>query len=166
MPQAPLLSCSWIPHSHLPVRAPQHEPTHKRGAYQRVPTKPSTAQSQSQSQLKGMLNPVNHPSWWILEEMDRVGVHPHWWKEIRASKKFTMRSGPRGHIIWENISKPKALHYVWWPTVAFRLPLTQQEASGWWDALPLLCGLCPQDFLSHANTPSTGDFHTVRQEKP
>ena len=122
---------------------------HGRGS-SKGPVKPLAAWSWSQSQLKGMPDLVNHPSWWILEEMDRVGAHSHLWKEIRASKMFTMGSSCRRHTIWENLSEPKALHYAEWQAMALRLPLTKQEALGWWDAPPWLHRLCPQDFLSHA----------------
>ena len=113
----------------------------------------------------GVLDPVNHPSQWILEEMDRSRAHPCWWKEIRASKKITMGSNPRRYTVWENLRESEALHYAQWQAVAFRLPLVQQEASGWWDAPPWLHGLCPQDFLPHTDASGTRDFCTVRQEK-
>ena len=135
------------------------------GAQPKVPTKPFIAQSQYQSQLKGVSGLVNHSSQWILVEMDRARVPPHWWKEVRAIKKLSMGSSPRRQTIWENLSKPKALHYAQWQAAAFRLPLSQQEASGWWDAPPWLCWLCPQDFLPHTNASVTRDFQTVRQEK-
>ena len=73
---------------------------------------PPTAQSQTQTLLKVTLDLVDHPNHWILEKMDMVGVHPHWWKEIRARKKSTMGIGPRRHIKWENFSEPEALHYA------------------------------------------------------
>ena len=60
-----------------PSEGPQCHPTHIGGTCPKVPTKPSTAQCQSQSQLKGMPDPVNHPSQWILEEMDRAEALPH-----------------------------------------------------------------------------------------
>ena len=125
-----------LPHS----EGPQHYPTHMGGACPKVP---ATAQPWSQSWFKGMPDLMNHPSQWILEEMDRARAHPHWWKEIRTSKRFTMGSGPRIHTVWEKLSKQEALHYAQWQAVAFRLPLDQQKASGWWDVPPWLCGLCP-----------------------
>ena len=71
-----------------------HHPTYLGGAHLKVPAKPSAAQSQSQSWLKEIPDPVNHPSQWILAQMDKVRAHPHWWKEIRARKKFTWGAPP------------------------------------------------------------------------
>ena len=112
-----------------------------------------------------MLDPVDHPNWWIMEGIDRVRAKPCWCKEIRASKNYTMQSGLRRCIKWENFSKPEALHYTQWQVEASRLPLAQHEALGWWDAPPWLCGLCPQDFLPHTDTSSTRNFWAMRQEK-
>ena len=134
-PSTPLpLESPWSP----PSKSPQHHPTYMGGALPKVPTRPSTAQSWSWS--KGMPDPVNHPNWWILAEMDRGRVHPHWWKEIRASKRITMRS----MTLRKCLNTPEALHYAQWQVVAFRLPLAQQEASSWWEAPLCLCGLCPR----------------------
>ena len=98
-----------------------------------------------------------------LAEMDRARVHPHWWEEIRASRRITMGSGR--HTLRECLNEPEALHYAQRQAAFFRLPLAQQETSGWWDASPWLCGLCPQDFLPNADASGTKDFQTMRQEK-
>ena len=84
---------------------------------------------------------------------------PHWWKEIRASGRVSMGEG----IVRECFTNAKALHYVQWQVAAFRLPLVQQEALGWWDAPPWLSKLCLQDFMPHTNASSTKDFWTIRQ---
>ena len=105
-----------------------------------------------------MPDPVNHPSQWIVVEMERAGAHPHWSKEIRASEKFTMGSGPRRYTIGEDLNKPKTLHFAQWQAVPFGLPLTQKEASGLWDAPPCFHGLCPHDFLPYADVSGTEDF--------
>ena len=109
----PSTSFSMDPLHPCPSKGLKHHPTHMGWAYLKVPVKPSTAWSKSQSWLKRTLDPVNHPSWQILEGMDRARAHPHWWKEIRASKKFTMGSSSRRFMVCENFSKPKALNYAW-----------------------------------------------------
>ena len=37
-------------------------------------------------------------------------------------------------IMGECYNDVKALHYVQWQAVPFRLPLAQHKALGWWDA--------------------------------
>ena len=64
----------------------------------------------------------------------------------------------------EGHSDPAAQHFALWQVAAFRLPVVQQEASGWWDTPPTLHGLHPQDFLP-PTTASTQDFWVMRQEK-
>ena len=48
---------------------------------------------------------------------------------------------------------------------AFRLPATQQKASGWWDAPPWIGGLQPQEFMPGTDVPSPKNFQVMRQEK-
>ena len=60
-------------------------------------------------------------------------------------------------------SNPAAQHFALWQVAAFRLPVVQHEASGWWDAPPTLHGLHPQDFLPPASDPQS--FQVIRQEK-
>ena len=69
------------------------------------------------------------------------------------------------NIVRECHTDAKAQDYAQWQVVAFILPLTQQEASGWWDAPPWPTGLCPQDFILITNASGTKDFQTLRQEK-
>ena len=127
------------------------------GPHPNVPVKPSAAaQSQSKSQLKEMPDTVDHPDQWIKAEMDRVGHHPCWWKEIRAIKKYTLESAPKKYTMESDLSKPKALYFSQWQAVAFRLPLAQQEVSRWWDSPPVAIWLHPQDFLPHADVSGRG----------
>ena len=147
----------WLP----PSKGSQHCPTYMGGAWLKVPTKPSIAKLQSQLRPKGGSDMVNHPSQWILVEMNRIGGHPYWWKELRASERVSMGR----HIMRECLTDAEALHYVQWQAAAFRLPLTQKETSGWWDAPPWFHRLCPQDFMIHTDASGTKDFQTVRQEK-
>ena len=65
------------------------------------------------------------------------------------------------HIMRECHTNAEALHYAQWQVVAFRLPLAQHEALGWWDAPPWLSRLC-----LHTNASGNKDFPTVRQKKP
>ena len=117
--------------------------------------KPSaTTPSQSKSQLRGMPDPVDHPDTWIWAQRDRKGHHPHWWKEIKAFCQ--------SHVM-PSLSKPEALLLSWWQAAAFRLPLAQHKASGWWEAPPCLTKLQPQDFLLHVESPGTRDFQIIRQ---
>ena len=68
-----------------PSKGPLHHSDCTGGAWPKVPTKLSTAQLRSWSRPKGGPDLVNHPCWWVLWEMNRIGGHPDWWKEIRAS---------------------------------------------------------------------------------
>ena len=67
-------------------------------------------------------------------------------------------------IVKEGYSDYKTQHYAQWQVVAFMLPATQQEATGWWDALPWLCRLSPQDFMPITNAYSPKNFWVMRQE--
>ena len=58
-----------------------------------------------------------------------------------------------------------AQHYTLWKVAAFRLPVTQQKESGWWDTPPTLHGFCPQDFLSPTTASDPLDLWVMRQEK-
>ena len=124
------------------------------GACLKAPIKPSAvAQPISKSLLKWMPDPVDYPDQWIKAELDRIGAQSYWWKETRALKRFTIK---------RDLSKLKAFYFLWWQVAAFRLPLAQQEVSGWWDSPACFHGLHPQDFLPHADT-GTRNFQTVRQ---
>ena len=146
-----------LPHSggHL------HHPTHTGGACLKAPMPSATAWSQSQSQIKGMPDLVDHLNQWIKTKMDRLGRHPHWWKEIWAIQKYTLGRYTMG----DDLSKPKALYLSQWQDVAFRLPLTQHVALGWWDPPPSCHGLCTHDFLPHADASGQRDIWIVKKEK-
>ena len=143
----------------------QHHPTHMGGACLKAPVKPSaSAWSQSKSWIKGLADPVDHPNQWIKAELDRVGSHHHWWKEIRALKRYTLQSAIKRYTIERDGSESGALYFSQWQAAAFQLPLAQQEALGWW-APPCFHGLHPQDYLLHINASGTRNFWTNRQEK-
>ena len=95
-----------------PRKGPQHSTTGE--ANQKVLAKPSSAWSWSQSQLKGMPDPVNHPHQWIQAEMDVLGAHPHWWKEIRAINKLTMERALKRYTMREDFNKPETLYFAQW----------------------------------------------------
>ena len=94
-----------------------------------------------------MPNPVDYPDQWIKAEMERVGSHPCWWKEIRALKKYTLDSALKRYTIESDLSKPEALYFSQWQAVTFRLPLAQQEVLGRLDSSPYFYRLHPFDFL-------------------
>ena len=52
-----------------------------------------------------------------------------------------------------------------WQAVAFRLPLAQQQASGWWEASHSLSRLHHLDFLPQVDPPGLRDFWVTRQEE-
>ena len=104
---------------------PQCHSTLMEGAHSKVPVKPSTAQCWPQCQIKGIPDPVNLPCWWIKAEMDRVGAHPHWWKEISAFKKYTLEGTLKRYTVGEDLKEPKAFYFSQWQDAAFRLPLLQ-----------------------------------------
>ena len=85
--------------------------------------------------------------------------HPPWWKEIKASGKLNVGEC----ILQKEYDEYSTQHYASWQVSAFRLPLAQQEASGWWDVPPSLHRLCPQDFLPPASDP--WNFQAICQEK-
>ena len=86
---------------------PPEHPTYMGGAGPKVLAKPSTdwTQSRAQSKPKEGLDPVNHPHRWIHVEMEKT-IHPHWWKELRASGRVSMGS----HMIREGFSNSKAYY--------------------------------------------------------
>ena len=88
-------------------------------------------------------------------------IDPHLWKELKASWKVSMGS----HIVGEGLIDSEALHWAWWQVVAFRLPLAQHKASGWWDAPPWLRRLCPEDFMFCTNASGPRYFRAMRYEK-
>ena len=122
-----------IPLTVDPPQLPCHDghlccPTHIGGAHPKAPVKPSAAaQSQSKYQLKGMPDPVDQSNQWSKAEMDRVGYHPCWWKEIRTLKRYTLESALKKYTIERDLSEPEALYFSWWQAVAFRLPLPNRR---------------------------------------
>ena len=131
------------------------------GTQPKVPAKPFTAPLRYHSRPKGGLDPVNLLHQWVLVELNRIRSHPHWWKKIRCGGRISMGEC----ILREFFANAEALHYAQWQAAAFRVPLAQHEASGWWDAPLWLSGLCPKDFMPHTNASSSKDLQTVRQEK-
>ena len=57
------------------------------------------------------------------------------------------------------------LEYSWKQPTAFRLPVTQAEVSGWYEAPHRMNALCHQDFLSQVDSPGTRGFHSISQEE-
>ena len=158
---APLLLCLWIPYG-CPQQGTQHHPTYTGGSQPKVPTNhllvnPSPNPNQGQKRVS---DPVNHPCRWIHKEMERTR-HPCCWKEIKSSGRVSIGS----QIIREGISNSEALHYAWWQVVAFRLPATQHDASGWWDVPSWLSRLCPNEFMLHSDTFGPKDYQANRKEK-
>ena len=68
-------------------------------------------------------------------------------------------------MIKRDLIEPEALYFLWWQAVAFRLPLAQQEALGWWDPPPCFHGLHLQDILPYPDASGMRNFWTIRQEK-
>ena len=74
------------------------------------------------------MDPAKYPYQWIADEMSQPGnPHPHWWREIKASGRTSLGA----HIVQEGHNDPVAQSFTLWQAAAFRLPVTQQEAS-WW----------------------------------
>ena len=149
---APLLLCPRIPHSH-PSKCPQHCPTY---------TGEPFLKSQPNPPLVDLGPDPNqgHPCRWIHGEMEKT-IHPHWWKEIKASGRVSMGS----HIVREGLSNSEALQWAQWQVATFRLLLAQHKTSGWWEIPPWLRGLCPADFMLCTNASGLMDFWAMRQKK-
>ena len=77
------------------------------------------------------MDPINHSHRWIHVEMEK-SVHPHWWKELKASGRVSMCS----HIVRKDLGNSEALQWAYWQVAAFRLPLAQHKALRWWDGPP------------------------------
>ena len=158
---APLLPFLRIPHNH-PQWGPQCHPTYTGGARPKVSTQPSTGWCQALPwpRLKEELDPINHPNSWIHVKMENT-IHPHWWKELKASGRVSMDS----HMVREGLSNSEGLQEACWQVAVCGLPLAQLEALGWWDAPSWFSRLCPSDFMFHTNSSIPRDFWAVRQEK-
>ena len=130
---------------------PTHgQSTYMGGARPKVPNKPSAGQPQSRSQSRHREepDPINYPHRWIASEMSWLGTHhPSWWKEMRACRRIFkgVTTTDNDYQVWYSVS---------WQVVAFRLSVTQQEASGWWDAPTWIGGLYPQAFMLDTDAPS------------
>ena len=57
------------------------------------------------------------------------------------------------------------LQLAQWQTMAFRLPLAQEEASVWWVAPHSLSGLHHWDFLPHIDPPAQGTSRLLGRKK-
>ena len=101
-----------------------------------------------------MPNPVDHTKDWIRVQMGREGRHPCWWRELTALYRSPISC---------DISAPEALQFALWQAMAFRLPLVQEEASGWWEGPHSCSPLHHQDFLPQINSPGSRDFLVTRQ---
>ena len=75
---------------------------------------------------------------WIQVQMSREVWHPYWWKELKALYRDCLAN---------DLSDAHVLQFVWGQTMAFRLPVAQEEKSGWWEAPCSLSRLCHQDLL-------------------
>ena len=74
-----------------------------------------------------------------------------------------LRGNLGAHIVHEGHNDVVVQHYALWQAAAFRLPVVQQGASGWWDDPTTLYRPCPQDFLPPASDP--WNFQIIWQEK-
>ena len=88
-------------------------------------------------------------------------IHPHWWKELKASGMVSMGS----HMIREVLCDLEALQWLHCQVAAFRLPLAQHEASGLWNTSPQFIRLHPTDIMLHSVASGPRDFWAMRQEK-
>ena len=142
---------------HTSTKSPQHGLAPAGRAWPKAPIAASSHQSQARPGRERP-DPVSYPQQWISEELSQSNnPYPHWWKEIKASGELNT-----GACIMQEEYDKQSAHYTLWQAAAFRLPLVQQEASGWWDTLPALPGLCLQDFLPPASDPQ--NFWFIHQE--
>ena len=105
---------------------------------------------------------MKYPCQWIVDDIPQPSnPHPHWWREIKTSGRTSLGA----HIVQEGHNNPADQHFALWQVAAFRLPVAQHGASGWWDTPPTLCGLHPQDFLPPTTASDPQDIWVMRQEK-
>ena len=133
----------------IPTKSPQHSHAPAGGTWTqpKILAAASSGQSHSWSQTRTgreRPNPVRYPCWWITNELSQSSnPHPHWWREIKASRKLSVGA----HIVQKGYGEYSTQHYALWQAAAFRLPLAQQEASGWWDALLPYAGFVYRTFF-------------------
>ena len=99
---------------------------------------------------------VRHPCSWIHVEMLKI-THRYWWKTLMPCGWMTVFS----HVLCESLSKSKALHLACWQTVAFQLPLDQQETAGWWAPPPTIPRLHLEDYMP---SPASSNFRRMREQ--
>ena len=64
-------------------------------------------------------------------QMDKNSQHPSWWQEFRSLyKEFT--GGLADNLVQQAARKQ---------AMAFRLPVVQEEVTGWWEAPVGVCSL-------------------------
>ena len=136
-------------------------PTYMGGAWPKIPAKPSAGWPQLSTWLrpKEGPDPVNYHHRWISVEMSRHGTHhPHWWKEIRASRKAFRGILKEGHnnyhvnILGNDRQQPSGCQ-----------PCSRRPLDGRMPC-PGLVALPPK-FMPINDTSSPKHFQVVRQEK-
>ena len=127
---------------------------HQRGST-KTTAKP-TAAVWATPQPRRLPDPVDQADTWIQVQMGQKGRHPYWLKELRA-------------LYWGclvgDLSNFHTLQFAQWQAKAFRVPLAQAEAYGWWEAPHNLGTLHHQDSLPQVDSPYLRDFCVTRQEE-
>ena len=115
---SPLLSWG----SAHPTKSLQHSLALAGGAWPKILAATSSSQSYSWSQTRTgreRPDPAWYPHQWITNKLSQSNnPHPHWWREITASRKLNVGA----HVIQEEYDKYSAQHYALWQVAAFRLP--------------------------------------------
>ena len=88
---------------------------------------------------------MDHPDDWIWVQMSREGRHPHCWKELKTIYRDCLVG---------DLSNTHTLQLALQEAIALRLPLAQEESSGWWEAPCSLSTLHHWDFLPQKATMS------------
>ena len=111
---------------------------------------------QAKTQPRRMPYLVDQINEWIWVHISWEGRHPHWGRELRV-------------LYWSSLvgdlDDAQALHFAWLQATAFRLPLAQLEASGWWEVPHGLRALGCWNFLPQVDSPGTRNFYGTRQEE-
>ena len=156
---APLLPCPCIPYSWPLTKAPRTIPFTWEGL--RLKSQPNHPLVNPNEGPKKGQTQLTIPANGSQQRLPGLGPTTLTGGEIKASGRAFMGSC----IVKEGYDDYEAQHYAQWQVVAFRLPATKQEASGWWDAPPWLSWLCPQDFMPVTDASNPKDFWFIRQEK-